>query len=162
MQDINKHLIFAGVSGLVLLLDQWTKWLILNTVDLYHSITVIPGFFNIVHVQNPGGAFGIFAGETGMIRAILFGVIAMIAVVLVCYLHYRTPKEYRLLTVGFGLIFSGAIGNLIDRVRFGKVIDFIDIYLGAYHWPAFNVADSAITVGMGIFAYYMIVKKVPA
>jgi len=162
MQDSKKHLIFAGISGFILILDQWTKWLILRELTIHATLPVIPGFFNIVHVQNPGGAFGIFAGESTMIRAALFVFIALIAVGLVFYLHYRTPPEYRLLTAGFALIFSGALGNLIDRIRYGKVIDFIDVHVGTWHWPAFNVADSAISVGMVVFAWYLLVKKVPA
>lgn len=161
MQDTKKHLIFTVIAILVLAADQLTKWLILRELEVQTAVSVIPGFLNIVHVQNPGGAFGIFASQNGMFRAFVFVIIALVAVGLVFYLHYRTPPEYRFLTVGFSLIFSGALGNLIDRFRFGKVIDFIDIYAGQWHWPAFNVADSAITVGMIIFAWYLVVKKMP-
>ncbi|MGM0453157.1 MAG: signal peptidase II [Thermodesulfobacteriota bacterium] len=162
MADRIQHLIFAAVTALVLIFDQITKYWILRTVALHSQIVVIPGCFNIVHVQNPGGAFGLFASESGMFRALLFVALAIVAIGLIFYLHYRTPARYRMLTVGLALIFSGAVGNLIDRLRFGKVIDFIDVYVGTYHWPAFNVADSAITVGMVIFGYYILFKKVPA
>ncbi len=156
MGDRTKHLIFAAVAAFVLIADQITKYLILHTIKLYSEIVVIPGCFNIVHVQNPGGAFGLFASESGMFRALLFVAIAIVAIGLIFYLHYRSSARYRMLTVGFALIFSGAVGNLIDRLRFGRVIDFIDVYVGAYHWPAFNVADSAITVGAALLILDMI------
>lgn len=160
--DRTQHLIFAAVAAVVLVADQVTKHLILAMIKVHSAIAVIPGFLNIVHVQNPGGAFGLFASENGWIRVLLFVVITIVAIGLIVYLHYKTPPAYRLLTVGYALIFSGAVGNLIDRLRFGTVTDFIDVYVGTWHWPAFNVADSAITVGMVIFAYYILFKKVPA
>lgn len=161
MDDRRKHIRFVVACGLVILLDQITKWLVLIYMPLHTRIPVIPGFGNLVHVQNPGGAFGILSDASPLVRIFLFIGVACIAAGLVVYLHIRTPARYKILTVGFAFIFGGAIGNLIDRVLHGKVIDFIDLYIGRHHWPAFNVADSAISVGMVIFAYYLIVKKVP-
>ena len=161
MVDNIKHIRFAAVCAAVVLLDQLTKWLVVAYIPLHTRIIVIPGFANLVHVQNPGGAFGLFADQGEWVRMILFIGVAAIAAMLIVYLHFRTPAKHWPLTVGFGLIFAGAVGNLIDRITHGKVVDFIDLHIGAYHWPAFNIADSAISIGMVIFAYYLIVKKLP-
>lgn len=161
MTDKKKHIRFASVCGIILLFDLLTKWLVMVYLPLHTRIVVIPGFANLVHVQNPGGAFGLFSDQSAMVRIVLFIGVAFIAACLVLYLHWRTPPQHWPLTAGFALIFSGAAGNLIDRIRYGKVVDFIDLHIGQYHWPAFNVADSAISIGMVIFAYYLIVKKVP-
>lgn len=152
----------ALVAGLVVLLDQITKALILAQVPLYDIIPVIPGFFNITHIQNPGGAFGFFAGGAIWLRKLVFLLLSSVAVVFVLYLYHQTPLRYRWLSFGLALIFGGAIGNLIDRIRFDvKVVDFLDFYIGRYHWPSFNVADSAITVGVTIFAIHILFNKMP-
>ena len=161
MENRRKHIRFFAASGIVVFLDQLTKLLVLFHVPLHARIPVIPGFANLVHVHNPGGAFGIFSDASPMVRIILFIGVACIAAGLVFYLHVRTPAKHKVLTIGFAFIFGGAAGNLIDRVWHGKVIDFVDLYIGRYHWPAFNVADAAISIGMVIFAYYLLVKKIP-
>ncbi|MEE8432712.1 MAG: signal peptidase II [Candidatus Desulfatibia sp.] len=149
------------VAATVIVLDQITKAAILNTLPLYRSVAVIPGFFNLAHIQNPGGAFGFLATQSSSVRSMLFVLISSLAVGLIFYFYRNTPKTHSLLATGFALIFGGALGNLIDRVRFGKVVDFLDFYLGSYHWPAFNIADSAITVGVAIFLIHLVFKKLP-
>lgn len=161
MTEAKKNIRFGIICALVVVIDQATKYLVVAMMPLHTRITVIPGFANLVHVRNPGGAFGIFADADPMVRIFLFLGVAAVAAGLVLYLHMRTPARYRLLTAGFALIFGGAAGNLIDRVAYGNVVDFIDIHIGPRHWPAFNVADSAISVGMAIFAYYLVIKKIP-
>lgn len=157
----NKYLRLAIVAGLVVSADQISKALILNNLPLHHSIPVIAGIFDITHILNPGGAFGFMAGMSSIVRTIVFLFISSMAVGLIFYFYYKTPPAYKLLATGFALIFGGAIGNLIDRVRFGTVIDFLDFYIGHHHWPAFNIADSAITVGIVIFIYHLLFKKMP-
>jgi len=149
------------VSICVILLDQVTKWLIVRHLPLYAHIPVIDHFFNITHILNPGGAFGFFAGQSPQLRALFFIFFSLLAVGLILYLYRTTPANYKWLLTGFSLIVGGAVGNLIDRIRFGHVVDFIDLYVGKLHWPAFNIADSAITIGMLIFAGYLITKKYP-
>ena len=149
------------ISSGVVAIDQLTKWMISRSLSFYEEISVIPGLLKIIHIHNPGGAFGIFASHNGSIRTIMFIGIASIAMCGILYLYKNTPKEYPVFLIGLALIFGGALGNIIDRIRIGRVIDFIDFYIGSIHWPAFNVADSAITVGMFIFAFYIFVKKVP-
>jgi signal peptidase II len=136
----------------ILLLDQWTKSLIIQKLLLYQKIEVIQGFFNIIHVRNTGGAFGIFGGEKGGFGSILFVVVSLMAIGVIIFLFIRIKEEEKTLALSFSLILSGAIGNLIDRLRYGEVIDFLDFYLSSTHWPAFNIADSAICIGIGLMA----------
>ncbi len=157
----NKYTRLAAVAGLVVVGDQVSKALILKYLPLHHHIAVIAGFFDIVHIHNPGGAFGLLAGMGSGMRTLVFLFISSLAVGLILYFYIKTPSTHRLLATGFALIFGGAIGNLIDRLRFGVVVDFIDVYIGAYHWPAFNIADSAITVGIFIFLFHLLFKKMP-
>ena len=157
----NKYFKLAVISGLIVMADQLTKFLVLKQLPLHHSITVITGFFSITHIQNPGGAFGLMANLSPNIRAIIFLFISSLAVGLIFYFYKKTPRSYSWLAAGFALIFGGAIGNLIDRIRFGTVTDFLDFYIGRYHWPAFNIADSAISIGIAIFVIHLLFKKIP-
>lgn len=152
---------FAIIAGVVVVLDQATKLLVLATMPLYHSLEVIPGFFNLVHIRNPGGAFGFMAAGSPAIRSLLFVGLSAIAMGLIVHFYRSTPKTHPYLAAALALIFGGAAGNLIDRLRLGEVVDFVDLYLGDYHWPAFNVADSAITVGVVIFIAHMVLGKMP-
>lgn len=137
-------------AGGVVLLDQLTKLLILATLPLYGGIEIIPGFFNIVHVRNTGAAFSILAGAPSVWRQWFF-IIVTTGVLAILLLAYRKVSvKDRWTRSAYALIIGGALGNLVDRVRLGEVIDFLDVYWGSYHWPAFNVADSAITVGAAL------------
>jgi len=157
----NKYIKLAVVAGLVVLADQITKALIITYLPYHQSITVIAGFFDLTHIHNPGGAFGLMANMSATVRTVVFLFASSAAVGLIFYLYKKTPSSYPFLAVGFALIFGGAIGNLIDRVRLGIVVDFLDVYVGKYHWPAFNIADSAITVGIFIFGFHLLFKKLP-
>jgi len=101
------------------------------------------------------------ANMSETVRTIVFLLASSVAVGLILYFYIKTPPLYSFLAVGFALILGGAIGNLIDRVRMGVVVDFLDVYIGKYHWPAFNIADSAITVGIFIFGFHLLFKKIP-
>jgi signal peptidase II len=149
------------VAGSVLALDLFTKMLILTHVPLGAAIPVVPGLFDLTHVHNPGGAFGFLAAMGPQARGVVFILVSLVAVAVILWFYMQTPVQQRWLAFGFALICGGAIGNLVDRLRFGVVIDFIDIYIGTLHWPAFNIADSAITVGVTIFAFHVIFRKVP-
>ena len=159
--DREKNLKLFLIAGFILLADQATKLLIVNKLTIYQTISVIDGFFNITYVLNPGGAFGFLAGQNEMIRGIVFLFISSVALVVIFYFYMTTPKSFLMLSIGFALIFGGALGNLLDRIRMGKVVDFLDFYIGSVHWPAFNVADSAICVGVTIFCYHVLFKKMP-
>lgn len=139
------YLLFIG--GGIIVLDQLTKLLILQYLPLHSSLEIIPGFFNLVHVRNPGGAFSIFAGANSALRQGLFMGLTVFIVIVLLFAYRKLRPEDRWTRTSYALIVGGALGNLVDRLRFGEVIDFLDCYVGAYHWPAFNAADSAITAG---------------
>ena len=157
----NKYIKLVVVAGGIILLDQFTKGLILRYLPFNNTIPVIKGFFNITHIRNPGGAFGLMANLSPILRSIIFLFVSSLAAGLIFYFYKKTPAKYSWLAAAFALIFGGAIGNLIDRIRFGMVIDFLDFYVGNLHWPAFNIADSAISIGIGIFLYHLMLKKMP-
>jgi len=134
------------ISLLVLLLDQGSKLLISNTMRLYESIAVVP-YFNLTYVHNTGAAFS-FLSEAGGWQRWLFAVLAAIISAALSVWLARLQKHETLLAAALALVLGGALGNLIDRLTYGYVIDFLDIYYKQWHWPAFNIADSAITVGV--------------
>lgn len=145
-----RKLDYLFISLAVLVLDQWSKWLV--ELHLPHSVShpLIPGFLNLTHVKNTGVAFGLFASHGsngGSWILVLMGLVALAAV----FLYFRfAPQRNGLLLSSLALIVGGAVGNLVDRLASGAVTDFVDVYVGAHHWPAFNVADSAITIGIGL------------
>ena len=141
------------IGGMVL--DQITKLLVVQTIPLGEQIPVIEGFFNLVFIYNRGAAFGLLANLPPGFTWIFFIIIKILVMGVVAYLWWRLPPDQTLAAVGFSLIFTGAAGNLIDRVRLGQVIDFLDFHVGRYHWPAFNVADSLICVGAGFLLWYI-------
>jgi signal peptidase II len=154
-----KRLQYLVISAAVILLDLWTKSLVLARIDLHEAIPIIPNFFQLVHVRNTGAAFGIGANASSEVVPIFLnvGAIAVFCVVVVYAL--RSAVTDRVLQVGLHLILGGAIGNLIDRFRFGWVVDFLDVYATwggrEHHWPAFNVADSAICIGIVLLFFDM-------
>lgn len=136
---------------LVLLgLDQLTKLMVVSALDLYEVRPLIPGFFNLVHVTNKGAAFSMFASVDSPLRHYFFVAVNSAAFVGLTIAAWKMSAHHLCYRVSFAMIAAGAVGNLIDRLRFGAVIDFLDFYLGRYHWPAFNVADAAICVGVGV------------
>lgn len=134
--------------------DQGSKIYVEQNIPLYHSIEVWKNFFHITHVRNTGVAFGFLAGPDSVVLPILFALISMLAIGFIGYLYVVTPEGRMEQWVALALLLSGALGNLIDRLRLGEVIDFLDIHWYALHWPAFNVADSCITVGIGLLVAF--------
>ncbi|MFI5338405.1 MAG: signal peptidase II [Candidatus Methylomirabilales bacterium] len=134
----------------IIFLDRATKLAIVQTLRLGQGIPVIPGFFDIVFVLNPGAAFGFLATLPDRVRNPLFILVSILAVILIVIYHTRYLRSHRLVSVALGLVLGGAVGNLIDRLHSGMVVDFLDVHVGPYHWPAFNVADSAISIGVGL------------
>jgi signal peptidase II len=144
-----------------LALDRWTKLLIQKRFDLNESISVIDGFFNITYVRNTGVAFGIFSSISSPAKSVLLSVFTAFAAVVVVTYSVRSPVRNRLLQIALGLILGGALGNLYDRLAYGYVVDFLEFYAGSYHWPSFNVADSAISLGVGLLAIEIIRSEAP-
>ncbi|MGX9707893.1 signal peptidase II [Laceyella tengchongensis] len=127
----------------ILILDQWTKWLVVHNMSLYESIPVLQGFFYITSHRNRGAAFGILQNKQW-----LFIIITFIVIGFVLYYLWQLKHERPIMSFSFSLILGGAIGNLIDRLRSGEVVDFLHFQFGSYQFPIFNVADSAIVVGV--------------
>src|SRR5688572_7879913 len=139
---------YALIVAAILVLDRWTKSLILDQFALNESVSVIDGLFNITYVRNTGVAFGILSSISSPLKSVLLSIFTAFAAVAVITYSYRSPLRNRLLQVALALILGGALGNLYDRLAYGYVVDFLEFYIGSYHWPAFNVADSAITTGV--------------
>lgn len=138
----------------MLTLDQMSKWVLLHTLQPLEAVPVVEGFFNIVHVRNRGMAFGLFnRGEHLQWRTLLLVGASLAAIVVVTWWLTRLKSSEKAMTVGLSLVLGGALGNLIDRLAYGEVIDFLDFYIGTYHWPAFNLADAAITVGTAVIGF---------
>jgi signal peptidase II len=137
------------VALLTLLIDQITKYLILKKIELNQVVSFCP-FFNLVSVRNRGVSFSFLSGDSPLMPWILSGMALIICIGLVIWLE---KEKCRWTRIGLSLVLGGAIGNVIDRIRFGAVIDFLDFYIGKYHWPAFNMADSAICLGVFIILY---------
>jgi len=150
----NKYLQVGSIVGIVLVLDQITKYVILTQVKLYDTITVIPGFFNITHVRNKGAAFGLLSDLPDIWRSTFFITVTILAVSALVALIVKTQE--RLPVYSFSLIAGGALGNLVDRLQYGEVVDFVQWYVRSYYWPSFNVADSSITIGVVLLAIEML------
>ena len=148
-----KYFILSATVAAVVLLDYITKAYIDSNMSLHESIAVIGGFLNVTYVRNPGAAFSFLASASPGFRSVFFLTVTVLAIILVLYYIAKSKTEEPLMVFALSLILSGALGNFIDRMRLGEVIDFIDVHLSDYHWPAFNVADSAITVGAFIMLF---------
>lgn len=154
-----RYAILGLVTTVTVLLDQATKIHIMQTMRLHESIPVIDGFFNLTYIRNPGAAFGLLASSGPVFRTVFFGLASVFALGLLATIFFRLQEEDRTGQLSVAAILGGALGNLIDRVRYGEVIDFLDFYLGPYHWPAFNVADAAISVGVFFLVLHYVFEK---
>ena len=152
MNDKKKVLVFFALAGLIICCDQITKIYVHTNFFLGESIQVFPSFFNITSIRNTGAAFGFLHNHSGMWKEIFFFSLAPIACIIILVLLKEAKKSW-VYTLGLSLVFGGAIGNYIDRLYLGFVVDFIDIYYREFHWPAFNIADSSIVVGVGFLLY---------
>jgi len=138
---------FFLIAAIVLVLDRITKWAIASNIALRDYVSVIPGFFRLTHWENTGAAFGLFAESSAQWKVGALVSFSVLALVVVSALLWKNGHSLSTTTIGLSLILGGAMGNLWDRLFTGHVVDFLDFYVGSYHWPAFNVADSAIVVG---------------
>ncbi len=147
--------------AVTLILDRWTKALIQSRFELNESANLVDGFFNITYVRNTGVAFGIFSSISSPAKSALLSVFTAIAAIVVVVYSVRSPVRNRLLQAAYGLILGGALGNLYDRLAYGYVVDFLEFYVRSYHWPSFNVADSAISTGVVLLAIEIIRNEAP-
>jgi signal peptidase II len=146
----SKWLLFFLVVGAVLVLDQSSKLYVHTTFALHEAYPIVADFFHLTYIRNSGAAFGLLARQHPTFLRFFFPIITILAVVALLVYYVRVPGEQALTRWGICLIIGGAVGNGIDRLWLGQVIDFIDVHVYTYHWPAFNLADSAICVGVGL------------
>lgn len=152
------HLLIAVA---VLVLDRFSKWIVATRLTLHDGITVIPDFFRIVHVENPGAAFGLFAASSYQWRLTILILFSLLALIVVGVLLWKNSHIVSATGTALSLILGGALGNLWDRVIAGHVTDFLEFHIGSYYWPSFNVADSAIVIGALLLVGDILFSKAP-
>jgi signal peptidase II len=135
------------IAILIVAVDRFTKWLVATRIPLHDSINVIPGFFHLTHVQNRGAAFGLWSDSPSEWKVTMLIMFSLAALMVVVALLWKNSHAMSTTAAGLALILGGALGNLWDRLAMGRVVDFLDFSVSGYHWPAFNLADSAIVVG---------------
>ncbi|MDT0583956.1 MULTISPECIES: signal peptidase II [Alteromonadaceae] len=148
---------FIWISLIIFIFDQWSKYAVVDSMSLYQSIEIMP-FFNFTYVHNYGAAFSILYDAGGWQRYFLSAIALGVSALILWWLK-ATTKQQKLLPVAFSFILGGALGNVYDRMVHGYVIDFLDLYYGTYHWPAFNIADSAIFIGAVLLIIDMFKNK---
>lgn len=159
MGQAARYVILAIVSVGTIALDQTSKAQIMQTMRLHESIPIIPNVFNLTYIRNPGAAFGLLASSSNGFRLLFFGLTSLFALGLLGTIFFRLRHDEWVGQLSIAGILGGAIGNLLDRLRFGEVIDFLDFYIDAYHWPAFNIADAAISVGVFFLIIHFAFEK---
>ena len=150
MAKRRERALWCLVVALTLLLDQGSKYLVHQYIERHRQIEIIPRLLNITYVENRGGAFGIFSTSDSPWKPLIFSSLSIIALFIIVYFSIKLPMKERLTHLGLSLILGGALGNFADRLRFGFVIDFIDLHWDRLHWPSFNIADVAICTGVAI------------
>ncbi len=148
-----------GIVLFLVFLDQLTKALVVRHIFLYQKIEVIPGLANLTRIHNRGVIFGALANLTSPFGRLLLTVVSFIALAIVIYYYLKAPAAEKGLKLSFALILAGAMGNLLDRVFRGYVVDFIDLYIGRHHWPFFNLADSCISIGGILLIIYLLLPS---
>ena len=156
---MNARAIPFSIAAAVFLVDRVTKWMICRSVGAFDIHRLIPGFFNIVHTENPGAAFSLLADASGVWRSVFLIGLSSTVTIFIAIMLWRGSKHgtlESLVRLGLALVLGGALGNLFDRVLTGTVTDFLEVYYGSYYFPAFNVADSAISIGAGLLLIDML------
>ncbi len=156
------YLIYGILGVTVVALDRWSKLEIAERLPLYSSKTIVEGFFDIVHTRNTGIAFSLFADAAPLVRNVILPAVSIVAVALIVYVFARSPDAGGASTLALTLVLAGAAGNLYDRFAYGYVVDFLDVYIGERHWPAFNVADSSISIGAALLLIASLRKPRPS
>lgn len=161
MTEQRRRGLYLWIAGLVVALDQATKALVDRYMELHESHSIIDGLARLTYVQNRGAAFGILSDADLPYQSALFSVVSVVALLAIAVYAWRLPAASRLPQAALALIMGGAVGNLLDRARLGYVIDYVDVYWGRHHWPAFNVADAAISVGVGLLVLDILRRPQP-
>jgi len=153
--------LYLLISGAVFALDQWTKWLVEHSIPLHGARAVVPGLFEISHVRNTGVAFGLLQARGDRLATWLLALFGLVALSLVTGFFLRTPLDHRRMLWALALVLGGALGNLHDRLTAGAVTGFLGFFHGGWRFPDFNVADSAITVGIGLVLLDVLLAPAP-
>ncbi len=153
---MNRRLLYFFFILTILIADQLTKAIVAQKIALLDSKTIIPGFFNLTHIRNRGAIFGFFSQSESQLLYIILMLASLTALGLVVFYFFKTPASEIFMKISLSLILAGALGNLIDRIFRGYVVDFLDFYIKKLHWPSFNVADASITIGaiLVIFIFF--------
>ena len=153
--------VYLLIAACVVGLDQVTKFAVVTNLSAYSVVGVIPGLFRLVRVENRGIAFGLFSDSSSALGFALLILFSFVALAIVGVLLWKNPRSAVRAGVGLTFIFGGAASNLADRLLRGSVVDFLDVYIGSYHWPAFNAADSAIVIGSGLLLLELFKGRLP-
>lgn len=155
----HRYSLLLGVGSLVVLIDQATKIWVDKTMNLYESTPIVPGLLDLHYIRNTGAAFGFLSGSHSGFRIPFFILVSSVAIGIILFLFYKLEDSEVMMPLALSLVLGGAIGNLIDRIRLGEVIDFILFHYKAFQWPAFNVADIGITVGVTLLVLRIVVLE---
>ena len=153
------RLLAAIIAIVVFISDQMTKAAVESSIPEHSVIPILPGFFSLIHAKNPGAAFGLFSDSPAPWKTAVLIVISGLLLLTVAGIVWRSRRLDWRASVGMALILGGALSNLVDRIRLGRVVDFLDVYYRSYHWPTFNLADSAIVVGAGFLILQVIISS---
>lgn len=154
-----KNSFFLCLSAIIVAMDQLTKLLVTSRMHLFESIPVLDNIISFTYIRNKGVAFGMLSASDGAILRAVLTLVTFLAILLVVYFLLRTGPDTPIRKLALSLILGGAVGNFIDRVRLGEVVDFVDIHWGNLHWPAFNVADSSITIGVIVLLFCLAFER---
>lgn len=156
----SKYILLISLAGFTVVLDQITKLLITGLLELHQAMEIVPNFFHLTYVRNTGAAFGLLSRAPESFRIPFFIIIPLVALTVIILIFKKTKETELLMITSLSLILGGAIGNFIDRVRFGYVVDFVDLHwFNKYHWPAFNIADTTIVIGVALLIFYTLAEK---
>jgi signal peptidase II len=156
---LKKNHLFLLIVIAIGALDQLSKFTIEKSVGLYQKVVCVENFFSLIHLRNRGAAFGFLAGFDSRLVLVFFIVLTLIAMAAILFLFIHLPQRQYVSEIALSLIFAGALGNFIDRIRIGEVVDFLDFHWYQYHWPTFNIADSSITVGVVLYILNLLYSK---
>jgi len=159
MDAMKRNISFYALIVLLLVIDQAAKIFIVRTIRLFGSVKVIPGFFDLSHIRNKGAIFGTFSRVDGPLVTILLTIASFCALAMVAYYFIKTPASEKWMKIALALILGGALGNLIDRIFRGYVVDFLELYVKDFRWPTFNIADSCITIGAFLLIIVFLVRR---
>ena len=159
MSNARRRLVAFLTAMAVFAWDRWTKEIVETRLGAYDTLVVIPNFFNIVHSRNPGVAFGILQDNPSHTRTLLLVALSIVAILILAWMLWKIDRQDNLTATGLSLIFGGALGNVFDRAIHGTVTDFLDFYVGGYHWYTFNLADTAICIGAGLLILSMLLSN---